>query len=59
VTKNACAKEAGQLKDASSEMLAVLEELEECSEYWSEYFVPIGIVDRIKAAIQCAKPEVS
>lgn len=38
---------------AAPEMLAVLQELEESAAYWSEYDVPLGIVDRIKAA--CAK----
>jgi type III secretory pathway component EscU len=40
---------------AAPEMLEVLEELDECAAYWSEYNVPIGIHDRIKAAIAKAK----
>lgn len=36
---------------AAPDMLQVLQELEESSEYWSEYFVPLGIVERIHAAI--------
>lgn len=36
---------------AAPELLAVLQELEESSSYWSDYDVPVGIVDRIKAAI--------
>jgi hypothetical protein len=32
-------------------MLAVLLELAESASYWSEYDVPLGIVDRINAAI--------
>jgi hypothetical protein len=36
---------------AAPDLLAVLQELEESSSYWSDYDVPVGIVDRIKAAI--------
>ena len=42
-----------------SKVLAVLLELKECSDYWSEYAVPIGIHERIDAAIAelLAQPE--
>jgi hypothetical protein len=42
-----------------SKALAVLLELKDCSDYWSEYFVPIGIHERIDEAIQqlLAQPE--
>ena len=43
-----------QLARATAErdrLLEVLKELQECSAYWSEYYVPIGIHDRIQAAI--------
>jgi hypothetical protein len=40
---------------SAPKMLDVLKELDECAVYWSEYFVPIGIHDRIKSAI--TKPE--
>jgi hypothetical protein len=42
-----------------SKVLAVLLELKECSDYWSEYAVPIGIHERIDAAIDelLAQPE--
>lgn len=33
------------------DLLAVCQELVESAEHWSEYFVPIGIVDRLNAAI--------
>ena len=39
------------------EMLSMLLELQECSEYWSEYYVPIGLVDRLNAVITKAKGE--
>ena len=42
---------------AAPTMLEVLEEVEECSRYWSEYDVPIGLHDRIKAAIAEARVE--
>ena len=43
---------------AAPDLLAVVEELEESSEYWSEYFVPLGIVDRLRAALAKARGEV-
>lgn len=39
---------------AAPQLLAVLEELSESAAYWSEYDVPIGIVDRINDAIATA-----
>lgn len=36
---------------AAPELLAVLKELQESASYWSEYDVPLGIVERIKDAI--------
>ena len=36
---------------AAPDLLATLQELRESANYWSEYDVPLGIVDRIKAAI--------
>jgi hypothetical protein len=35
-----------------SKALAVLLELKDCSDYWGEYDVPIGIHERIDEAIQ-------
>lgn len=40
---------------AAPDLLEVLKELEECAGYWSEYDVPLGIVDRIRAAIAKAE----
>ena len=42
---------------AAPDLLAVLQELEQSSDYWSEYDVPLGIVERIKSAIAKAKGE--
>jgi hypothetical protein len=42
---------------AAPDMLDVLEELDECASYWSQYDVPVGIHDRIKLAIAKAKGE--
>jgi len=42
---------------AAPEMLAVLEELRESASYWSEYDVPVGIVERIESAIRKARGE--
>ena len=36
---------------AAPELLAVVKELEESADYWSEYDVPLGIVYRMRAAI--------
>lgn len=50
-----CEKADARLIAAAPELLAVLKELEESAEYWSEYDVPIGIVYRIRAAIAKAE----
>jgi septum formation inhibitor-activating ATPase MinD len=42
-------------RDLLAEMLEVLQELDECAYYWSQYDVPVGIHDRIKSAIAKAK----
>lgn len=42
---------------AAPDLLAVAMELEESAAYWSEYDVPIGIVDRIRAALAKAMGE--
>lgn len=46
-----------QARDAVAKMIAVLREVDECAAYWSEYDVPIGIHDRIKAALAAATGE--
>lgn len=51
-------KMATKYMDASDHrdaLLAVLKELQESASYWSEYDVPLGIVDRINAAITKAE----
>ena len=40
---------------ASPDLYAVLKELQESAQYWSEYDVPLGIVDRINQAIAKAE----
>lgn len=40
-----------QLQQDIAAAHAVLRELAECSQYWSEYDVPLGIHDRIAAAL--------
>ena len=44
-----------KLYAAAPDLLAVCHELVESAEYWSEYDVPIGIVDRLNAAIAKAR----
>lgn len=39
---------------AAPDLISVLCELQESASYWSEYDVPLGIVDRINAAIKRA-----
>ena len=46
------------LISAAPELYAVVAELEESVEYWSEYFVPLGIVDRMRLALKKARGEV-
>lgn len=45
----------GRLIAASPDLYAVLKELQESAAYWSEYDVPLGIVDRINQAIAKAE----
>lgn len=47
---------AARLIEAAPHLLAVAKELEESASYWSEYDVPLGIVDRLRAAIAKAEP---
>jgi hypothetical protein len=39
------------------EMLSMLLELQECASYWSEYYVPCGLVERLDQMIAKAKGE--
>ena len=39
------------------DLLAMCEELAECSDYWSEYDVPIGLAERLRDVIAKAKGE--
>lgn len=50
-----CSERDARLIAAAPDLLAVLQELEESVDYWSEYDVPLGIVDRIRAAIAKAE----
>jgi hypothetical protein len=40
---------------AAPDLLSVLKELQESAAYWSEYDVPLGIVERINAAVAKAE----
>lgn len=44
-------KANARLMAAATDLLAVVQELEESAAYWGEYDVPCGIVDRMRAAI--------
>ena len=50
-------KDDAALIAAAPEMLVVLEELRESASYWSEYDVPLGIVEKIESAIRKARGE--
>lgn len=50
-------KANARLIAAAPDLYAVLERLEESAAYWSEYDVPLGIVDDIKAALAKARGE--
>jgi hypothetical protein len=50
-----CVNHFNAIKAERDELLAVLKELQESAAYWSEYDVPIGIVDRINEAIAKAE----
>ena len=49
--------ENAHLIAAAPDLLAVVKELETSASYWSEYDVPLGIVDRLRAAIAKAEPK--
>jgi hypothetical protein len=40
---------------AAPDLLAACKEVEAASQYWSEYDVPLGMLDRLKAAIARAE----
>jgi len=44
-----------QTDEIYKEMLAVLEDLQKTASYWSEYDVPLGIVERINSVVEKAK----
>lgn len=50
-------KHNASMISAIPDLLAVAKELEESASYWSEYDVPLGIVDRLRAAIAKAEPK--
>lgn len=47
-------KKTAFLTHAAPDLYKVVEELIESAYYWSEYDVPLGIVDRMKAALDKA-----
>ena len=55
---NACAgiDDPMELRRQRDYLMALVNELGETAVYWSEYTVPIGIVDRIRAAAKEVKP---
>lgn len=56
-TKRMCRMAWMKGNDAFSQMLKVLEEVKECSDYWSEYDVPLGLHGRIDNALKAARGE--
>ena len=49
--------ELRRLHEVNAELFQLVKDLQESASYWSEYSVPLGIVDRINAAIQKATKE--
>jgi hypothetical protein len=43
------------IEQQRDDLLTICEELQESAEYWSEYFVPLGIVERLDSAIARVK----
>lgn len=50
-----CLEHFNALKAERDALLAVAKELQESAAYWSEYDVPLGIVDQLNAAIARAE----
>jgi len=44
--------EKDKMADFAPQMYSVLKELQESASYWSEYDVPLGIVDRINDVLK-------
>ena len=44
--------EKDKMADFAPQMYSVLKELQESASYWSEYHVPLGIVDRINEVLK-------
>ena len=44
--------EKDEITDFAPQMYSVLKELQESASYWSEYDVPLGIVDRINDVLK-------
>jgi hypothetical protein len=51
------AAELRRLHEVNAELLGLVKDLQESASYWSEYDVPLLIVDRINAAVQKAAGE--
>lgn len=50
-----CINHFNAIKAERDALLAVAKELQESAAYWSEYDVPLGIVDRLNVAIAKAE----
>lgn len=44
-----------KLEDLACEMLDIIEALEHCRRYWSDFALPVGIVEKMRAVIAKAK----
>jgi len=52
LTFDSVAMELRRLHEVNVELLTIIKDLQESASYWSEYDVPLGIVDRINEAIK-------
>jgi hypothetical protein len=57
VFSNEISAELRRLHEVNVELLTIIKDLQESAGYWSEYDVPLGIVDRINAAVKKATGE--
>ena len=57
LTFDSVAMELRRLHEVNVELLTIIKDLQESASYWCDYEVPVGIVERMNAAIQKANGE--
>jgi hypothetical protein len=51
------AAELRRLHEVNAELLTIIKDLQESASYWCDYEVPVGIVERMNAAVKKATGE--